>query len=188
MNELRRLLGDNTNSLCRGLSTDPSTRLAYHHLLNGDRIGAEHRFQRILKDNPQDPEALAGMAICVAENTGRFVSATKLASEAVRVAPKSPAGYYALGTIHLMGSRLDQGYRYLMKAKHLAPHDPRLQKGFAMFDEGRPPVISDLSRSHPLNRVLGRARAAIEYPVRLAQRLSLSLNSHPARARAASSR
>ena len=96
--------------------------------------------------------------------------------------------YYALGTIHLMGSKLEQGYRYLMKAKHLAPHDPRLQVGFALFDQGRPPVIADLSRDHPVNQVLGRARAVVEFPVRLVQRLSVSLNSNWVRERATSSR
>ena len=176
MGELRKLLGENNRSICNGMSGDPSIRLAYHHLMNGDLRGSEVRFQRILKDNPQDAEALAGMAICVAQNSGRFISATKLASEAVRLAPKSPAGYYALGTIHLMGSKLEQGYRYLMKAKHLAPQDPRLETGFALFDQGRPPVISDLSRTHPLNRALGKVRAVMEFPMRQVQRLSLKWN------------
>ena len=186
MNELRKLLGGNNRSLYLGLSVDPSTRLAYHHLLNGDLEGSEKRFRRILRDNPQDPEALGGLAICVAESTGRFVSATKLASEAVRLAPKAAAGYYALGTIHLMGSKLEQGYRYLMKAKHLAPQDPRIQMGFALFNQGRPPVISDLSRAHPLNRVAAKVRDAVEYPFRVVQRLTLNLNSNSARARATS--
>ena len=61
MYELRKLMGDSNGSLCRGMSADPSTRLAYHHLMNGDLDGAEVRFQRILRDNPQDPEALASV-------------------------------------------------------------------------------------------------------------------------------
>lgn len=188
MNELRRLLGDRNQSLCKGISADPSVRMAYHHLLTGDLGGAETRFQRILRDNPEDPEALAGMAICVARNAGRFVSATKLATQAVRIAPKSPAGYYALGTIHLLGSKLEQGYRYLMKAKHLAPQDPRVQAGFELFDEGRAPVIADLSREHPLNRVLGRARSVLEAPLRLLQLGTFNRKSQPARARATAER
>ncbi len=101
---------------------------------------------------------MAGMAICVVESTGRFVSATKLATEAVRLEPESPAGYYALAYIHLMGSRLEQGYRYLLKAQKLAPKDPRLESGFALFDKERPPVLSDLDRHHPVNLVLAGAR------------------------------
>ncbi len=162
--------------------------MAYHHLLSDDLQGAEQRFQRILRDNPEDPEALAGMAICVARSTGRFVSATKLAKRAVRIAPRSAAGYYALGTIHLLGSKLEQGYRYLMKAKHLAPEDPRVQAGFELFDLGRSPVISDLSRRHPLNRALGRVRAAVELVGRVFQMGSTSSSSHSARARATAER
>ena len=63
-----------------------------------------------------------------------------------------------------MGGRLEDGYRYLMKAKHLAPRDPRLQAGFAIYDMGRPPVICDLSRMHPVNRVLGGARNYMRSP------------------------
>jgi len=111
-----------------------------------------------LRDNPRDADAMAGLAICVAEATGRFVSATKLASEAVRIAPQSPSGYYALAYIHLLGSRLEQGYRYLLKAEKLAPRDPRLESGFAPFDKERPPVISDLNRDHPMNLALAGAR------------------------------
>lgn len=188
MSELSHLLGDKNQSLCKGISADPSVRMAYHHLLNDDLEGAENRFQRILGDNPEDPEALAGMAICIAQGTSRFVSATKLANRAVRLAPKSPAGYYALGIIHLLGSKLEQGYRYLMKAKHLAPKDPRVRAGFEMFDHGRAPVISDLSREHPLNRALGRVRAALEAPLRVIQSGSASVKSQALRARAAAER
>lgn len=188
MSEISQLLGDRNQSLCKGISADPSVRMAYHHLLNGDLEGAEKRFQRILGDNAEDPEALAGLAICIAQGSSRFVSATKLANRAVRLAPKSPAGYYALGIIHLLGSKLEQGYRYLMKAKHLAPKDPRVDAGFELFDQGRDPVISDLSREHPLNRALGRVRSVLEAPIRMLQSGTVSVKSQPLRARAAAER
>jgi len=140
------------------MDASPVVCAAYDLLFDGDRDGAEQRFQRILRDNPRDADAMAGLAICVAEATGRFVSATKLASEAVRIAPQSPSGYYALAYIHLLGSRLEQGYRYLLKAEKLAPRDPRLESGFALFDKERPPVISDLNRDHPMNLALAGAR------------------------------
>ncbi len=158
MSEFSQLLGLGNKPNCTGMDASPTVIAAYGLLFDGDRSGAEQRFQRILRDTPRDADALAGLAVCVAEGTGRFVSATKLATEAVRLNPQSPAGYYALAYIHLMGSRLEQGYRYLMKAKKLAPRDPRLESGFDLFDRERPPVVSDLSRSHPLNVVLTGAR------------------------------
>jgi len=165
MSDLRRLLGKENGSICQGVAASPQVWAAFKLLMNEDRVGAEQRFQRILKENPADHEALAGLAICVAERTGRFVSATKLARESVRRAPKSSAGYFALGYIHLLGSKLEQGHRYLMKAKHLAPRDPRLNLGFALYDRERPPVIADLSRMHPANRFLGGTRSLMRSQV-----------------------
>lgn len=119
MNELRILLGDGNQSLCKGISADPSIRMAYHHLL---------------------------------------------------------------------GSKLDEGYRYLMKARHLAPQDPRIQAGFEMFDQERAPVISDLSREHPLNRVLGKLRFVVETPLRLIQSGTANVKSQELRARVTADR
>lgn len=159
MSDFHRLLGLGNKPNCTDLNMSPVLSAAYGMLFDGDRSGAELRFQRILRDNPRDADALAGLAICVAEGTGRYVSATKLATEAVRRAPQSPAGYYALAYIHLLGSKLEQGYRYLMKAQKLAPRDPRLESGFALLDRERPPVIADLDRDHPLNQALVQTRA-----------------------------
>ncbi len=58
-----------------------------------------------------------------------------------------------------MGSRLEQGYRYLMKAKKLAPRDPRLKSGFELFERERPPVVEDLAPEHLVNVILGQARS-----------------------------
>lgn len=159
MNDFRKLLGLGDRSLGKTLQASPKVTGAYDLYFAGDRPGAEERFQRLLRENPRDADALAGLAICVAETTGRYVSATKMAAESVRLAPEQPGGYYALAYIHLLGSKLEQGYRYLMKAKKLAPDDPRLQAGYALYDKERPPVIADLPPVHPVNVLLGQARA-----------------------------
>lgn len=162
MSEFKQLLGLGNKSNCTSMDAAPTVIAAYKLLFDGQRSEAELRFQRILRDTPRDADALAGLAVCVAEGTGRYVSATKLATEAVRLNPQSPAGYYALAYIHLLGSRLEQGYRYLLKAKKLAPGDSRLAAGFALFEKERPPVVSDLSRSHPLNVVLTGTRTFMQ--------------------------
>jgi len=159
MSDFKKLLGLGEGSLSNTLQASPKVAAAYDLYFNGDRAGAEERFQRLLRDNPRDAEALAGLAIIVAEATGRYVSATKMAAESVRLAPQQPSGYYALAYVHLLGSKLEQGYRYLMKAKKLAPHDPRLQAGYALYEKERPPVVADLAPEHPVNVVLGQARS-----------------------------
>lgn len=152
------MLKRDRRSICKGISDCPSVRMAYALLFDGNVDDARIRFQRIVDDDKHNPDALAGLAICLAEDSGRFVSATKLAMLSVRVAPKSPAGYYALAYIHLLGSKLEAGFRYLMKAQKLAPEDPRVVLGLSQFENEQPPVISDLPREHFLNKALGKSR------------------------------
>ncbi len=158
MSGFSQLMGKERRSICNGISTCPSIRMAYRLLFDDNPAEAKIRFQNILEDDKHNSDALAGLAICLAEETGRFVSSTKLAMMAVRTAPRSPAGYYALAYIHLLGSKIEPGFRYLMKAQRLAPEDPRVALGLAQFEREKPPVISDLPREHLLNKALGKSR------------------------------
>ena len=158
MSDFRTLVGNDGKSICKGLNASPTIRQAYSLLFEDNHEEAEVRFQRILADDADNPDALAGLAICMADRTGRYRESAKLARRAVQIDRKSVSGYFALSYLHLKGSRLDEGYRYLMKAKRLAPGDPRLAAGLELYDRECPPVISDLSRLHPLNQFLGLAR------------------------------
>jgi len=173
MSEIRHLMEFRKGFENTGFSNIPSLNMAYKHLYAGDHEEAERRFREIIKNDPQDFEAIAGLAVCVAEDGGRFLTAEKLARKAVRMCTKSAAGYIALGYVNLRGGRLEDGYRYLMKAKHLAPKDPRIHSGFALYDRERPPVISDLSRLHPVNKVLGGTRTYMESPTNRALALAV---------------
>jgi hypothetical protein len=173
MSDIRHLMEYTRESGVVAFSETPSVNMAYKTLFDGNVEGAETRFRRILKDDPMDHEAMAGLAVCVAESGGRFLTAEKLARQAVRMDSKSAAGHIALGYVNLLGGRLQDGYRHLMKAKHLAPRDPRLAAGFAIYDRERPPVISDLSRLHPVNRALGGARSFVESPTQRMMGLGL---------------
>lgn len=165
MSELRHLMEFRKGFENTGFANVPSLNMAYKHLYAGDHQEAERRFREILVTDPNDADAMAGLAVCVAEDGGKFLTAEKIARQAVRLGGKSAAsGFIALGYVNLRGGRLEDGYRYLMKAKHLAPKDPRVRTGFALYDQERPPVISDLSRLHPVNRALGGARSYLGSP------------------------
>ncbi len=164
MSDLSLLMGSQKGPLCKGMAATQPIRAAYNLLLGGDEEGASLRFQQLLEKDPKDHEALAGLAICIAQNSGRFVSATKLAQQSVRLSPKSAAGYFALAYIHLLGSRLEQGYRYLMKAKQLSPEDPRVKSAMVLYEKERP-VISDLAARHPVNVALVGMRRFLSSPV-----------------------
>lgn len=172
MSDLKHLLEFKDGEFRSDMFASPSVCAAYKVLLEGDYIAAEQRFRRILQDDHKAHEAVAGLAVCLAEDGGKFMSAEKLARKAIRLSKKSPAGYIALGYINLRGARLEEGYKYLMKAKHLAPKDPRVEQGFAMYDQERPPVIADLSRLHPVNKALGGARAYLRSPYHKAMALT----------------
>ena len=176
MSDLKQLFPFKNGKFRDGMFASPTVCNAYKVLLEGDHVAAEHRFRRILQEDSMDHEAIAGLAICVAEDGGKFMTAEKLAQKAIRISKKSAAGYIALGYINLRGSRLELGYRYLMKAKHLAPRDPRLERGFALYDQERPPVIADLSRTHPVNRVLGVTRGYLRSPAHKAMALTMVLS------------
>lgn len=173
MSDLRQLMEYRKGYENTGFSDIPSLNMAFKHLYAGEHEEAERRFREIIKNDPKNFDALAGLAVCVAEEGGRFLTAEKLARQAVRMGRGCPAGYIALGYVNLRGGRLEDGYRYLMKAKHMAPKDPRVQSGFAMYDKERPPVICDLSRLHPVNRVLGGARTHLESPTNRAIALAV---------------
>jgi hypothetical protein len=166
MSDIRELLNIGGGNFCERLEVSPPLKAAWSLLFDGRCTEAETRFRRIVATEKRNSEALAGLAICVAEDGGRFLSAEKLAKTAVACGKKSPAGYLALGYIHLRASRLDEGYRYLMKARHVAPRDPRLRAGLVWYDRERPPVVADLAREHPVNRALGNVRNAFGSPAR----------------------
>lgn len=172
MSDIRHLMEFRKGFENTGFSDTPSLNMAYKHLYAGDHDEAERRFRELVAEDPEDFEALAGLAVCVAEDGGRFLTAEKIARKAVMLGRKHAAGYIALGYVNLRGGRLEDGYRYLMKAKHLAPKDPRVRTGFAIYDNQRPPVISDLSRIHPVNRALGNTRAFLQSPTNRAVALA----------------
>ena len=55
--------------------------------------------------------------------------------------------------MHLRGSRIEEGYRYLDEGRRRDPHDPRLRWGLDAWEQKRPGPISDLRPDHPLNRL-----------------------------------
>jgi predicted Zn-dependent protease len=116
---------------------------------------AEPILTRLVKECPHDPEPLASLAVCVAAGRGQLATAARLAKRARSLAPQRGCGWFALGYVNLLGSRLQEGYRLLEEGRRRDPHDPRLRWGLEAWEERRPGPIADLARSHPLNR-LGR--------------------------------
>lgn len=119
---------------------------------------AEAILRRLVAENPSEAEYLASLAICIGRGQGKFVTAEKLAQKARRLAPEQACGWFALGYINLLGSRLDRGYYYLNESRKRDPRDPRVRWGLLEWEGRRPALIADLSRDHLLNRLLACGR------------------------------
>jgi predicted Zn-dependent protease len=130
---------------------------------------AEPLLVRMVREDPRDPEPLASLAVCVAAGRGQLATAEKLAERARRLAPGRGCGWFALGYVNLLGSRLERGWRYLDEGRRRDPRDPRLQWGLEQYEQRRPGVIADLPRDNPLNRLLdGSRRVLLDRRVMLA--------------------
>ena len=135
------------------------------HLTQANRLlemeeydAAEAILRRLVAESPAEAEYLASLAICLGKSQGRYVTAEKLAEKARRLAPEQACGWFALGYINLLGSRLDRGYYYLNESRKRDPRDPRVRWGLAEWEGRRPALIADLARDHLLNRLLAGAR------------------------------
>jgi len=85
----------------------------------------------------------------------------KLCQRAVDGDPTDPVVFYNLGKLHIMLGDKTKALQAFERGLHLAPHNPRLKREMRRFNRrGRQP-FPKLSRDHPLNRHLGRLRAAL---------------------------
>jgi tetratricopeptide (TPR) repeat protein len=75
-------------------------------------------YQRILEQNPQQPDALVGMCV-VALASGQAEAAVRMASAAVDTAPSLPAAWVALGQSAKLAARLDEAERAYERAIRL---------------------------------------------------------------------
>jgi tetratricopeptide (TPR) repeat protein len=145
-----------TNSL-----TDLVATILFEIPLRLDRKAcreAEAALQRGLGLMPGDAQVLAALAICLATGRHKFITAERLAKQAIQTSPYEPWGHYALGRVYLEGLRRYQAFRCFYKARKMAPSDIRLVAALDTLDRRRPPVIPRLPREHRLNVVLGRLR------------------------------
>ena len=133
-------------------ASNGALREANRLLERRDYDAAEKILTRLVKEHPRDPEPFASLAVCVAAGRGQFATAEKLAKRSRALAPRRGCGWFALGYVNLLGSRIEKGYRYLEEGRRRDPRDPRLNWGKRVCEARRPGPIADLTRHNPLNR------------------------------------
>ncbi len=105
----------------------------------------------------QNPKILAALALCLAEGESKFLSAEKLARQAIRLAPRYAGGYHAIGRIYMLGGKLAQARDNLRRAALLDPHDQRIQKHLRELDRRKVKAIWQ-RRQDLIGAVVGGAR------------------------------
>ena len=117
---------------------------------------AELTLRLALSKVPTDPRCRSLLAVCLAAERGKLVTAEKLARGVLAQDPDDPVAQYALGRVLLESGQRRQAFRYFSRARALAASDPNLRASVARQDPRRSPVIRSLARDHFLNIALGR--------------------------------
>jgi len=106
------------------------------------------------------PLALSAYALCTAVLKATYKSSVNLCHEAIKKDPKNPEHYYRQGRIFILaGKRKDAIWVLRMGLRH-GRHKEILET-LASMGIRRPPPLSFLSRSNPLNKYLGKLLAKL---------------------------
>jgi len=136
-------------------------RLAAGALERGDLAEAEQYLRHGLEREPEHLKCLAYLSICVATRSGQRAQAEKLARKLIHEYPNDATARYALGMVHLTGGKRRLAFDCFSQARELTVGDGLLAGQLQAAEPRRDPVLSFVSRDHPLNIWLGRMRAKL---------------------------
>ncbi len=129
---------------------------AGRQLEEGQVHDAEITLRMALSKLPGDPRCRSLLAICLATERGKLVTAEKLARGVLAQDQDDAVAHYALGRVLLEGGQRRQAFREFARARALATGDKALRASVARQDPRRSPVFPALPRDHGLNIFFGR--------------------------------
>jgi tetratricopeptide (TPR) repeat protein len=123
-----------------------------------DLPGAHAAFERAYRRNPRDPVGMSwyGLTLVLVERNSNL--GIVLVDEALRAAGPDPELLLNSARVHLALNQRERAARAVTRGLELWPEDACLLAARAAMGTRRTPVIPFLSRSNPLNKVLGRLR------------------------------
>ncbi|MDQ7087595.1 MAG: tetratricopeptide repeat protein [Acidobacteriota bacterium] len=95
--------------------------------------------------------------LTIAMTRGDIRRGRRLCEEAILRGPFEPHLYANLARLYLRAQRKDLAAQTVATALRLAPDDPQLANLARRIGLRREPIFSFLERSHPLNRLVGKA-------------------------------
>jgi Flp pilus assembly protein TadD len=139
---------------------DPAVALAQGLAAFGGRdLEAAHRlFERAHRRDPRHPRAMSwyGVTLVLVERNSSL--GVSLCDQAVRQAGPEPELALNQARVHLALNQRERAVRALFRGLELRPGEPSLLAAQLAMGVRRPPVLSFLARSNPLNHLLGRIR------------------------------
>jgi len=133
-------------------------------LEQGDFAKAEGLLRKGLETIPEHPRCMAYLAVCIAALGRRDGSAEKAARSVISRFPEEPAGWFALGQVHLLEGNRKVAFQHFAKARELTDQQDSLQDRLDKNEPRRGPVFASLSRDHFLNVFFGRVWSLFRRP------------------------
>lgn len=123
-----------------------------------DLAGAHQAFERAHRKDSRDPRFMSwyGVTLVLVEKNSNL--GLVLCDQALRTAGPDPELLLNQARVCLSLNQRERAVRAILRGLELFPDDPRLAAARDAIGTRRAPVLPFLSRSNPLNRVLGRLR------------------------------
>ena len=136
-----------------------SLTLGREYLSSGKTAEALPIFQE-LSGRIRHPLVYSGMAYCLAKERGLYAEAVSLCKDAVRQDPREPLHFFYLGKVHLLAGQKKDAIRiFRMGLRH--GRCPDIVAELNRLGMRRPPVLTFLPRTNPINKFLGIAMAKL---------------------------
>jgi tetratricopeptide (TPR) repeat protein len=110
-------------------------------------------------DSPGEPRYLSYYGLCLGITRGNLREALECCRSAASREPYNGDAWWNLGRVALIAGRRGEAYRALHKGLDALPGHGGVLRDLERLGVRRPPVLSVVGRSHPLNVMLGRLRA-----------------------------
>ncbi|HTV60839.1 MAG TPA: tetratricopeptide repeat protein [Verrucomicrobiae bacterium] len=138
------------------------------NLRDGQATEALVHARRALGAAPKNPFYLSYTGLLAALAEHRFGDAESLCQEALGMKVNHAQLYLNLAEVYRQAGRQNEAITILEKGLISAGRDFRIRRALEKIGVRRPPVLTFLHRSHPVNRALGRWRHRLAGPYKAA--------------------
>lgn len=115
-----------------------------------------------LTDEPGQARYLSFYGLCLAIEARKPMEGIKFCKEAVALEPFHGDLYHNLCRAFLAANRKKEAVKALVDGQRVEPDHPGLRQQWKQMGERKPPVLTFLDRSNPINVALGKMRGSGE--------------------------